>query len=807
MRKQTVNLIKAKSKTESHGALETNGGLAPVVGRWLCKFACAIGLLVLSVPTFTVAEDFQLSLNGGSVITVDVSGLTIDWTDVSENGDMEKRSVPFSDVKQLLLSKAPASKQVAEIRRYLNLLANDDYLKRESAEEKLSDPEIGGRFKSLIKNRSRKAGAFEVRYRIKRILGRLDDQTELPNSEFDRLTLKDGSVFEGDAGDLVINCDFRGNKSSFTRNDLRLISTPIAPPKLLAADSKIEVRMFHGHEELIDEDEGEDVERTPYFYLDHQVVVDFDNAPNGAELQRHANINDTFVPFGLRLDTPKIGYMGISGYPFKFAPLPVSDNSICVTETIGSYPKRFKGIAEVRFCLPNQAAVPAGVLEFGVFIARVNHSRDLLLEAYNADGELLAGVESSSQNQGRQRGCVFSGVKANEPITKVRILSNPYLFRLDRTPDIDFAMDSMCFSPPVPVSTPADSRPGVIRLKNGDLLKGVEISTILKAEYLKLIDETAAQNLKLEGLGELFIQLVAPETEMVFEKALKERLETAEDPKLKEVLKELESGWEKRPEVPKNPVKNSLKRLNAKMFETIKILDDKTISIQVSLDETMTLPLAELQTIRFANELDGSLGKNQKLKFGANRSGPNTWTAILKDRSTLFVEPGEKLTSTTFNLNFDIEDIAALKTSKNPTRYPEADDFDNGKHVLVFPTCRIASDNMKFSKAGFEWDPTDQKLQQPVSYDEEEEDPTPDFHSIKYAKATPESTPTVWLAPPTGQLAGTGKLRLTDGQQLTLGSENGFQIASFDKRSVVLSVGGKETRIPIEKVLSIEFPK
>jgi len=739
------------------------------------------------------------------VITVDVADITIDWTDVTENGDMAKRSIPFSDVKQLLLSKAPASKQVAEAQRYLSLLGSDDYLERESAEEKLSAPDIGGRFKSLIKLRSEN-GSFEVRYRIKRILGRLDDLTELPSSEFDRLTLKDGSVFEGDAGDLTINCDFRGNKSSFKRGELRLISTPIAAPKPLAADEKIEVRMFYQHEKI--DDKGEKV---PYFYRDDQVMVDFNNAPNGAELVRYAQINDTFVPFGLRLDTTTNGYMGISGYPFKFAPLPVSGNSICVTETIGTYPKRFKGVAEIRFCLPNQAAVPAGVFEIGLFIARSNHSRDFLLEAYNIDGELLAAVEATDQS------CVFSGVKANEPITKVRVLSNPYLFRLDRSPDEDFAIDSVCFSPPVPVTTPTDSRPGVIRLKNGDLLRGIEISDTLNAEYLKLIDETAMQSLKIdahteEGLGELLNSVVTVGTETIFQKALQDRLEKTDSPELKQALRKIESGWEKRPDAaPKSSGPGSPAHLNAKMFNTIKIVDDKSVSIRVSQTESMTLPLAELQTIRFANELDGALGKDKKLKIGANKQGPNTWMAILKDRSTLFIEPGEKMMSTTLNLSFNTEDLAALKCSRNPTRYPEANDFEKGKQVLVFPTCRIPSDNLKFSGDGFEWSPTDKKIQQPVALDEDNdevlEDPTPQFNSINYAKATPESTPTLWLAAPKGQLAGTGKLRLTDGQQLTLGSENGFQIARFDNRAVIISAGGKETRIPIEQVLSIDFPK
>ena len=729
---KNVKLIKANQTKFDSGSKckqERNDGLDfSAVRRWLC--GCAIFLLIQSLLTTSRADEFQLSLSGGSVITVDVEKQMINWISVKENGDMSKKNIPMSDVKQLLLSRAPASKQVAQIRRYLSMLGGESYVDREKAEDKLSDPRVGGQFRTLIKICAQEENSYEVRYRIKRVLDRLKGQDDQPTSnEFDQLTLKDGTVLEGDAGDITINCDFRGNKSILKRKDLRLLSVPVRIPELLAANENIEVRMFHSHEDV-----NAQGEKVPHFYRDDQVMVDFNNAPNGSELKRQSEVTTTFVPFGLKLETAQVGYIGISGYPFKFSPLPVSGNSICVFETIGTYAKRFKGVTELQFCLPNQAAVPAGVMEIGMFIARVNHSRDFILEAYNADGDLLAAVESTDKP------CVFAGVKANEPITKVRILSNPYLFRVDRAIDQDYGMDSICFSPPVPVSSPVDSQPGLIRLKNGDLLKGIQLTD----------EET-------EGEG------ASP-------------------------------------------------ALNSKLFDTVKIIDDSSASIQISQNERMTVRLDELKTIRFANEFDGTLGKNKKLKIGAAKQGPNTWMAILKDRSMIAVSPGEKLTSTSFNLSFDVKDIAGLKVSRNPTRYPEASDFEMGKNVLVFPTCRIASNDLKFSDTGFDWKASDKKLEQPVKTqadddDDGEQDPTPDFASVKYAKNSPEIIPTLWLTPPKSQMPGTGKLRLTDGQQLTLGGESGFKIAGFDQSSVVISISGEETRIPIEKVFSIDFPK
>ena len=75
---------------------------------------------------------------------------------------------------------------------------------------------------------------------------------------------------------------------------------------------------------------------------------------------------------------------------------------------------------------------------------RIEHSRDFIMECYNADGQLLGAVESTS------RPCVFCGMKSSEPICRIRVLSNPYLFRTSRAIDENYAIDELCFSPPVP---------------------------------------------------------------------------------------------------------------------------------------------------------------------------------------------------------------------------------------------------------------------------------------------------------------------------------------------------------------------
>jgi hypothetical protein len=60
---------------------------------------------------------------------------------------------------------------------------------------------------------------------------------------------------------------------------------------------------------------------------------------------------------------------------------------------------------------------------------------------------------------------------------------------------------------------------------------------------------------------------------------------------------------------------------------------------------------------------------------------------------------------------------------------------------------------------------------------------------------------------PKSQPNGTGRLRLVDGQQLVLTNGSGrFQLTKLDKNEVTISVAGKQHRIPLGQVQSIEFP-
>ena len=417
-------------------------------------FGCSIIWLIgwLAVAP-TNADEFTVNLKSGSVITVETRDPTITWTDVLSNGELQQRTIPVSEIRELALSGQSGSKQVSLIRQYLTQLSSRDYLERETAEGHLADSKIAGRFRSLVKSESAHPN-LEVRTRIARILEKLQVTNVETGEDFDLLVLNDGSQIRGDVGELKLDCEYRDQQLSFSRAEIHSLTTPKKTAAVEVNAKPVSIEVFQQPDEI--------------FFRPEQTTIEFEKAPNGQELTRNSDVSEMFVPLGLLLASEKPGFVGVSGYGFKF-PMPPRENSVCVFESSGTTSKRFKGVMEFRFCLPNQRSVMGGVREFGLFMARVDQPRDFILEAFNAEGQILATVEASDAK------CVFLGIRSSEPITFARLSSNPYLFSIHRKIDEDYAIDNVCFSPPVPVPGLRESQAGLLRLQNGDLLQGQAI--------------------------------------------------------------------------------------------------------------------------------------------------------------------------------------------------------------------------------------------------------------------------------------------------------------------------------------------
>ena len=93
-------------------------------------------------------------------------------------------------------------------------------------------------------------------------------------------------------------------------------------------------------------------------------------------------------------------------------------------------------------------------------------------------------------------------------------------------------------------------------------------------------------------------------------------------------------------------------------------------------------------------------------------------------------------------------------------------------------------------KTGYRWKKSAKKIEQPLNTRDEknDEDPTPDIDSVEYQTTWPENIPTLWTNPPRTLRAGTGRLKLADGQLLVLGSDSGFSLTKLDKQSATVSI-------------------
>ncbi len=133
---------------------------------------------------------------------------------------------------------------MAEIRRYLKLLESENYQDRELAEEKLTEGTIGSRFMPLIRAESEHP-QLEIRHRIKRILLKLADAELETISEFDVLTLDDGTKLEGDAGSFQLECLFRDQALILSREDVALITRAAETPAPVADETTpVRVELF-----------------------------------------------------------------------------------------------------------------------------------------------------------------------------------------------------------------------------------------------------------------------------------------------------------------------------------------------------------------------------------------------------------------------------------------------------------------------------------------------------------------------------------------------------------------------------------
>jgi hypothetical protein len=456
---------------------------------WLRSFSVGAFVILLAGlllgPKSLIAEglpcsseqNLQFYFVDGRVIAASIRETHLNWTNVADDGRAEIQKIEIADIRKIVLTESPAAKQIAEIRQLIEQLNSNSYSTREAAEKKLSDPSFAAAFYDLIDRRANDR-RLEVRYRLRRILARLDEDRVQAPLRFDTLVLKNGDTMMGDAGVFEWEADCLGRSIKIRRNELTMVdaSRGGATVRQEIRSMPVEVKLFYDHKKFVDENVRQ---------------VDFSVDPNGNRLGRRDNVNETFVPWGLRFTPRGKGYVGIPGFSFSHDSFPVGEQSIARFNDNGRSGIPYKGVIAFEFCVPNQINIPAGVKKFGTFIATVDSPRSFVVEAFNVHGELVGLVESPATK------CGFLGIETSVPFHRIQIRSNPYLYRVDGNVDDDFALDTFYFSKPEPVAMPSGGDYQLIVLKDGTRLTG----------QFKFRPSNRIQ-LKAVGLGDLEFPMV-----------------------------------------------------------------------------------------------------------------------------------------------------------------------------------------------------------------------------------------------------------------------------------------------------------
>ena len=447
---------------------------------------CYCILLIVTTVAADVAkaESLQLFYADGRVISVDVVTQSFEWTHVSDAGVSTVKTIRLSDIRELVLTKTPAAKQIAEIRQLIEQLDSPEYHLRQEAEEKLSNPELSAPYVDLIQEQTNDP-RLEVRIRLKRIYDRIEKKRVQSNVKFDTLVLKNGESMQGDAGDFQWSGVFLGRPIKVIRSEL----TSVAPGGNAAvktatpAAKTASVKLFHKHEE---------------FAADKSLrVVDFSSDPSGNLLSKLADVTNTFVPWGLKFDDYEKGYVGIPTFNLQIDSLPVGRQMIAkFNNNPGLNGMPYKGVVNFQFCVPNQPLVPAGVYRFGTFIATVDSPRSFIVEAFDREGSLIGTVEAEKTH------CGFMGIESTIPIHRIQIRSNPYLYRVDGNVDDDYALDTFYFSKPVPLALPVNEAMKGLVLRNGTRLVG-DVSLKSPNKVLVTTDEFGQLKFDLNEVEEI----------------------------------------------------------------------------------------------------------------------------------------------------------------------------------------------------------------------------------------------------------------------------------------------------------------
>ncbi len=397
----------------------------------------AVIFVALWMPQQVAAMDRTVEFRDGTILRVTVPDGPLPWHKASSDGTVTRESLPWERVDQLYLVDTPALEKLAEIKKLLNELGANHYALRVQAHKTLI--EKGIHFRGVVEETFKNTRDPEIRWRLENVLGAMKNDAEPTQFNYDLVTLSGGGEeLEGDVGDWELEVGYRGTKVKIDRKNvcrINRVSMPVDEPEGGGL----------GRVETFAEDNDE-------FFPKNVTRIHFDRGPGGELMVPGRDIKEMFVPLGCTLhsEVPNVpdSFISVEDYNVKGR-----SGKFCAA----THDPLYQGTIVVRFCLPGNAGVPAGVHTVGFWTAYIE-PQGTALEAYDVHDRLI-GVTKT-----RVRGNDFLALKSKTPIAYIKV-----------TPDLeideDHAIDDLFFDPPVTLAEATDPDWLTVLLTSGERIK------------------------------------------------------------------------------------------------------------------------------------------------------------------------------------------------------------------------------------------------------------------------------------------------------------------------------------------------
>jgi hypothetical protein len=707
----------------------------------------AVAIVIAGDVEATQQEDsvsVEVRFRNGTVLRTVAPDSLVPFRQVSDTGEISEMSLSLSEIQHIRLTTSTAGELVAGILRLVDQLNDQSFHIRNSAETQLV--ERGLPYVTLLEQHARFAEP-EGKYRLARVLDHLKndrDDKRLPSVlEFDRLDMVDGRVMEGDLGQLDFGFSWRGQQLKTDRSHCQVIVIAKSPMESTSGPpAAIADRLLTSIENFLTANEP----RPGTKFINFETI----NGNVAISSQLKEPVDNLFDRYGARFssDNPG-GTVIVSGYKFKQG---VSrQNSICTLYVDPGTGKsvKYKGPLRIRFCEPDHPSMPAAVHSVGANMEIVDKGKTVL-EAFNSAGHVIGTVMSSKDRSS------FLGISSRVPIVALRASHNYYLF--PDTRNDDFAIDDLCFEEPAPAP---ELNP--VAAGNGDF---VVVS--------RNRDRMAIGAPQFEGVA-LNASLTMAHTEQPFSLPLEE------------------IEWLLGPQTQLPACEHSDRR-------AVMLADGSVVHVPQE-------GLASLANSELVLDPAGIIGGWNASVFARYP----TQSDFEKGNVVVALPLHRVVGQGSIDWNADNLTLQLDKSTTLRQAMPDHELFQAEKPTIPADLAAVTvpmnlCDLARQAAAHSQWAAASKGNSKSADKQNNKADDSPEEPEIAEMTLRISEISNVWLAAPPEREAGTGLLRLNDGQQFVLGGKSGFVFKSISTDEVVIGHGEHVLRFPMSNLHALQFP-